>query len=242
MKVEVRGSGRPLVYLHPAGGIRWTRVLDELSKSFTVHMPTFPGFDGTPLQPGLSSRKGLALEVSRYIETQIGNPTDVVGCSFGGAVALWLAIERPQLVDHLVLECPAGLQTIDPALRADPKLFFKALYAHPEKITFEKKPEEVEAANRGMMAHYGATDGSDQELIPRVGEVQATTLILHGTEDRIIGKESVQLLKGRLRKSFLVYIWDAAHNIEVDQPERMLAVVRRFLEHSDAFVVNRASG
>jgi pimeloyl-ACP methyl ester carboxylesterase len=63
-------------------------------------------------------------------------------------------------------------------------------------------------------------------------------LILHGTEDRIIGKESMQLLKGRLRRAFLVYVWDAAHNIEVDQPQRMLSLVQSFLERSDAFMVN----
>jgi pimeloyl-ACP methyl ester carboxylesterase len=239
MKIEVRGTGRRLVYLHPAGGVRWTKVLEELSKTFSVHMPTFPGFDGTPTQENVVSRRDLARLTADYIEKEIKGPADVLGCSFGGAVALWLAIERPQLVDHLVLECPAGLQTIDPALRADPAAFRKALYAHPEKITFEKKSDEIEAANRAMMAHYGAVDGSDPELISRIDEIKKITLILHGTEDRIIAKESMQLLKNRLKRAFLVYVWDAAHNIEVDQPERMLALVSRFLEHSDAFMVNR---
>ncbi|MGQ0652575.1 MAG: alpha/beta fold hydrolase, partial [Betaproteobacteria bacterium] len=164
MKVDVRGTGRPLIYLHPAGGIRWTRVLDELSKSFTLHMPTFPGFDGTPTEAALKSRRDLALRVGEYIAKTIQGPADVVGCSFGGAVALWLAIERPELVDHLVLEYPAGLQTIDPAPRADPAAFRQALYKYPEKMTFEKKPDDVEAANRAMMAHYGATDGKDPQL------------------------------------------------------------------------------
>lgn len=241
MKVEVRGKGRPLVYLHPAGGVRWTKVLDGLTNHFTLHMPTFPGFDGTPVDEKIRTRMALALAVAEYMEREIEGPADIFGCSFGGAVALWLAIERPQLVDHLVLECPAGLQTIDPALRADPAALRQALYRYPEKITFEKKPDDIEAANRGMMAHYGATDGKDAELLENISAIHAVTLILHGTEDRIIGKESVQLLKSRLRKAFLVYIWDAAHNIEVDQPERMLAVVHRFLEHSDAFVVNRAA-
>jgi hypothetical protein len=50
----------------------------------------------------------------------------------------------------------------------------------------------------------------------------------------------MQLLKGRLRRAFLVYVWDAAHNIEVDQPGRMLALVQSFLERSDAFMVNYA--
>jgi pimeloyl-ACP methyl ester carboxylesterase len=238
MKTEVRGSGRPLVFLHPAGGVRWTRVLEALSKTHAIHVPTFPGFDGTPAGE-VRSRKGLAGLVAAYMEKEIGKPCDVMGCSFGGAVALWLSILRPDLVDHLVLECPAELQSIDPALRADPAAFKKALYAHPGKVTFEKKPDEIEASNRGMMAHYGALDGSDPELISRIGEIDRTTLILHGTEDRIIGRESMQLLKGKLKKAFLVYVWDAAHNIEVDQPERMLSLVTRFLEHSDAFMVNR---
>ncbi len=163
----------------------------------------------------------------------------MIGCSFGGAVALWLAIQRPDLVDHLVLECPAGLQTIDAKLRADPAEFRKALFVHPEKAVAPMKLKEIEAVNRRMLTHYGAEDGKDPGLLERISEVKNPTLILHGTEDRIIGRESMQLLKGRLAKSFLVYVWDAAHSIEVDQPERMLELVEGFLERSEAFVVNR---
>jgi len=227
---------RPLVYLHPAGGVRPTRVLEKLKPL----QPVFPGFDGTPIEKNLTSRKHLAGWVAQYIEREIGKPCDVIGCSFGGAVALWLAIQRPDLVDHLVLECPAGLQTIDAKLRADPSEFRKALFVHPEKALPVSKTREVEAENRRMLTHYGAEDGKDPELLERISEVKSQTLILHGTEDRIIGRESMQLLKSRLAKSFLVYVWDAAHNIEVDQPERMLQLVEGFLERSEAFVVNRA--
>jgi pimeloyl-ACP methyl ester carboxylesterase len=240
MKVEIRGAGRPLLYLHPAGGVRWTRVLEKLSENHSIHMPTFPGFDGTSTESGVDSRKALGLRIGDYIEKGIGKACDVMGCSFGGAVAMWLAIERPECVDHLVLECPAGLHTIDPALRSDPQAFRKGLFAHPEKVTFDKKPDEVEAQNRRMLSHYGAEDGKDAELLENLSRIKATTLILHGTEDRIIPKESVQFLKSRLRRAFLVYVWDAAHNIEVDQAERMLSVVQSFLERSDAFMVNYA--
>jgi pimeloyl-ACP methyl ester carboxylesterase len=227
---------RPLVYLHPAGGVRQTRVLEKLKP----RQPVFPGFDGTPIEKNLTSRKQLGAWVGQYIEREIGGPCDVIGCSFGGAVALWLAIQRPDLVDHLVLECPAGLQTIDAKLRADPAEFRKALFVHPERAVAVAKSKEIEAANRRMLTHYGAEDGKDEELLQRVAEVKSQTLILHGTEDRIIGRESVQVLRSRLAKSFLVYVWDAAHNIEVDQPERTLELVEAFLERSDAFVVPRA--
>ena len=237
MKVETHGSGRALVYLHPAGGVRWTKVLERLALTRTLHVPTFPGFDGTATEANVNSRRGLAGLVGDYIDKNVGAACDVMGCSFGGAVALWLALEHPQLVDHLVLECPAGLQTIDPALRKNPHAFYKALFAHPEKIAYERKPEDIEARNRAMLEHYGAEDGKDAALLESVSRVKATTLILHGTQDRIIQAETMRLLKGRLQRAFLVYVWDAAHSVEVDQPERMSAVVESFLERSEAFVV-----
>ena len=187
MKVEKRGSGRALVYLHPAGGVRCTPLLDKLARAHTLHLPVFP-------EP--KSARSLAIAVADYIAGEIGKPCDVLGASFGGAVALWLAIERAQWVDHLVLECPAGLQRTD-----------------------------------------GAGAGHDPALVDRVGEIAHATLILHGTEDRIVTAESMRLLKSRLKRAFLVYVWDAAHDIEVDQPERMAAVVESFLERSEAFVV-----
>jgi pimeloyl-ACP methyl ester carboxylesterase len=240
MKVETRGSGPALVYLHPAGGVRWTNFLERLAQTHTVHMPTFPGFDATPASPEVRTRRALGRLVAGYIEKDIGAPCDVMGSSFGGAVALWLALERPDCVDHLVLECPAGLQTIDPALRADPQAFRKALFKHPENLQGAPKPQGVEAQNRAMLAHYGAEDGKDAGLLENLERIEAMTLIAHGTEDRIIGAESMRLLKSRLRRAFLVYVWDAAHNIEVDQPERLAAVVESFLERSEAFVVRYA--
>jgi hypothetical protein len=54
----------------------------------------------------------------------------------------------------------------------------------------------------------------------------------------MVPKESVQLLKSRLPRSYLVYVWDAAHAIEVDQPERMLLLVEGFLQRSEGFMVN----
>jgi pimeloyl-ACP methyl ester carboxylesterase len=95
-----------------------------------------------------------------------------------------------------VLECPAGLQTID-----------------------------------------GAEAGRAPALLDRVSAIAHATLILHGTGDRIVTADSMRLLKSRLKRAFLVYVWDAAHDIEVDQPERMAAVVESFLERSEAFVV-----
>jgi len=233
------GEGRPVVYLHPAGGVRWTKVLDELAKSFKLLVPIMPGFDGTPAHASVKSMKGLAGLAGEFVEKMVGGPCDVIGCSFGGYLAAWLAAERPGLVDHLVLECPAGFRPKGHGGRpADAEELRKLLFLHPEKLPPETKPAEQEAGNRKMLPHYGYSAETDEELLARIPSIDKLTLILHGTADRMIPKESVQLLKSRLPHAYLVYIWDAAHSIEVDQPERMLAVLTSFLQRSEGFMVN----
>ncbi|HXZ54288.1 MAG TPA: alpha/beta hydrolase [Burkholderiales bacterium] len=233
------GEGRPLVYLHPAGGVRWTKVLDELAKSFRLLVPVMPGFDGTPAHPPVRSMKALAALAGEFVEKTAGGPCDVIGCSFGGYLAVWLAAQRPGLVDHLVLECPAGFRPKGHGGRpADASELRKLLFLHPEKLPPEDKPADMEAANRRMLAHYGYAQDTDEELLALVPSIDKLTLILHGTADRMIPKESVQLLKSRLPHAYLVYVWDAAHAIEVDQPERMLAVLTSFLQRSEGFMVN----
>jgi pimeloyl-ACP methyl ester carboxylesterase len=208
------GSGRPLFYLHPAGGVRRSKVLQGLAESFSLYVPVIPGFEGTPFHEGVKTRQALAGLASEFIDKVIGARCDVMGWSFGGCVALWLALERPQLVDHLVLECPAGLYSIEP---------------------------KIKRVNRAILEHYNAQDGKDEALLERVASVEHTTLIIQGTEDGTTPAASAQLLKGLLKKAFLVYLWQASHDIEVDQPERVLALVRDFLERSDSFMVNRGN-
>jgi pimeloyl-ACP methyl ester carboxylesterase len=208
------GSGRPLLYLHPAGGVRRSKVLEGLAESFALYVPVIPGFEGTAFHEGIASRRALAQLAGTLIDRVIGSRCDVMGWSFGGCVALWLALERPQLVDHLVLECPAGLYSIDP---------------------------KIKRVNRAILEHYGAEDGKDEALLARVAQVGHTTLIIQGTDDGTTPPASAQLLKGLLKNAFLVYLWQASHDIEVDQPERVLALVRDFLERSDSFMVNRGN-
>jgi pimeloyl-ACP methyl ester carboxylesterase len=228
------GEGRPLLYLHPAGGVRWTGVLEGLAASHKVHVPVVPGYDGTAPHASLDSMQKLAKAIGEFADQAIGQRCDVIGHSFGGWLALWLAVERPDLVDHLVLESPAGL-------RRGPAPATRVLYAHPDKAGPSGKSSEIEAANGTAGARYHHNSQPDEPLVARLGEVDAMTLILQGSEDRIVPMESVQRLKGALKKAYLVYVWDAGHAMEVDQPDRVLTVIDDFLMQSEAFVVNWGS-
>jgi pimeloyl-ACP methyl ester carboxylesterase len=102
-----------------------------------------------------------------------------------------------------VLECPGGLVSVDP---------------------------KIKRVNRALLEHYGATDGKDAELLERVAAVGHPTLILQGADDGTIPPASAELLAGRLRRATLVVLPQAGHDLEMDQPARVLAAVRDFLE------------
>ncbi|ETX08849.1 MAG: hypothetical protein ETSY2_02980 [Candidatus Entotheonella gemina] len=48
----------------------------------------------------------------------------------------------------------------------------------------------------------------------------------------------MQELKRRIPHSHLIYVYNAAHNLETDQPERFARLVTDFMQRAEAFLVN----
>jgi len=238
----VAGSGEPLLYLHPAAGVGISKPIEVLAQGRTVYMPITPGFDGTAPHPSIKSMEALADVAASFINVAIGKRCDVIGTSFGGWEALWLAVKHPGTIDHLVLEAPAGVPAGGKGgLPSDPAEARRKLFAYPDRAPPVTKPVEQIQGNRRMLDHYGAASLSDAVLPARVAAIAAPTLILMGTKDEIIPPETGRFLKERIAGSHLAYVYDAAHVIQSDQPERYLRLVSAFLERGDAYIVNWGS-
>ncbi len=252
----VAGAGAPVLYLHPDAGMRWNKVLGGLAASHRVYAPIAPGFDTRPRHARVQTIKDLAALHGEFIDTVIVpaaaanvNPDagqartcDLIGHSFGGWVAAWLALLRPDRIGQLVLGAASGFRPLDAASPiTDPAARSRAMALYPHQAPGDADPVAVVAANREMFMAYSGRRLRDEELITRLGEIDRLTLILHGTADGIVPQASSQLLRARIRRSFLVYVWDAAHALATDQPERVLALTESFLERSESFVVNWAS-
>jgi pimeloyl-ACP methyl ester carboxylesterase len=239
---HVAGQGRPVLCLHSAGGVRLSPALERLSESFRLYVPVMPGFDGTAPGDGAPSMAGLADLAAEVVDAAIGGPCDVIGHSFGGWVATWLAVRHAAKVQQLVLHASAGFRRgAAGGLAGDPETLRRAMYAHPENLPPESKSAEVQAQNRAAAARYNGGVPIDQELAGRLKDVNALTLILHGTRDRVIPPDSPRLLKAGIPRAYLVYVYDAAHAIDVDQPVPFVRLVRDFFERGEAFIVNRGS-
>src|SRR3954470_6509782 len=81
-RVQVRGSGEPVVFLHGAGGLLWDPFLDDLAERHTVYAPEHPGSGEST---GLEHLEGIWELVLYYYELfdQLGlRSPAVVGHSF----------------------------------------------------------------------------------------------------------------------------------------------------------------
>jgi pimeloyl-ACP methyl ester carboxylesterase len=235
----VIGEGRPLLYLHAAGGPQISPFLEGLARSHRVLMPIAPGFEGTPVNPAVKTVPDLAGLYAEFAQAVVGTPCDVMGHSFGGWAALWLAISHPDRVDQLVLEAPAGLRFgAASGPPRSPEELRRKLYAYPDKAKGLVKAPNVMAANAEAFARYHGGILVDEALLAGLPQIKARTLIVMASKDEMIPAKAGHVLKEQIHASHLTYIYDAAHAIEVDQPERLLRLVKAFLERGEAYIVN----
>jgi pimeloyl-ACP methyl ester carboxylesterase len=85
------------------------------------------------------------------------------------------------------------------------------------------------------------SDHNHSALADRLAEIKAPTLLLLGTEDKVVSQETGRMYAERLPSCYYVLVYDAGHSVETERPQTLFAAVRDFLEHGETFVVNRAS-
>ena len=128
------GEGPPLVHLHGAGGLRLHRGHELLSRQFRVIAFEMPGF-GTEENTRTRDMPGLAATIAKAAQGLGLQQFNLMGTSFGAKAALFLALDRPELVRALVLEAPAAIRPEGTrAPSGSPEEIARRLYAHPERM------------------------------------------------------------------------------------------------------------
>ena len=171
-----------------------------------------------------------------------GQPAVVGGSSMGGAIALWLALEQPALVDGLVLIGTGG------RLRVDPAIFDLLDGAHAEACAVLARRQLREGAARATLQRsaelmgnvpaavtagdYRACDRFD--VLDRLGEITAPTLILVGEEDRMTPPRYAERLGDDIPGGRLVVIPRAGHLPMVERPRETAAAIADFLQRLDS--------
>lgn len=244
---KVLGSGSPIIYLHPAGGLAFDPFLLALSEQHTIYAPEIPGTSaGDPHAiHEIEDLHDLVLIYEEAIrELDLSEPPVAIGQSFGGMLAAELAAHYPQLFSRLVLLAPIGLwheQTpladwmeasaaeLPPMLFHDPNgPAAKAMLTPPDD------PEAAIAMQSGMVWALGCTGKfvwpiPERGLHKRLHRITAPTLIVWGENDHLNPVSYAGEFAAKVAGSRLKTLPECGHIPQVEKAHETLALVRDFL-------------
>ena len=129
------GKGPLLICLHGGGGLRLAPAHDILAKNHRVIAFEMPGFGASPENRRSASTEDLGRSMNAAVAALGLDRYCIMGTSFGSKVALWMAIERPEAVESIVLISPAAIREQQGPVptHVAPEEAAKLLYAHPER-------------------------------------------------------------------------------------------------------------
>ncbi len=233
------GAGPPLVHLHGAGGLAVGPAHDLLARRFRVVAFEMPGFGPSSENTRTQTMPELAATMGAAIERLGLGRFSLLGTSFGGKTALWLALQAVDRIAALVLEAPAAIRQdgAHPPSRP-PEEMARRLYVHPDRVAALAPDPSPHA--KALVERLRGPD-RDAELERRLPELGTPTLVLFGTEDTVIAPAMGRVYKDLLPNAHLVFVYDAGHAISAERPEAFAEVVIDFLERRDAFAISRTN-
>src|ERR1700745_91740 len=104
VRVRRAGSGRPVLFLHGAGGWpAWLPFFERLAQKFAVTVPEHPGFGGSDDPQWLRGVPDLAMYYLALLDHAFAAPTHVIGHSLGGWTAAEAAVRNSRRIASLTL-------------------------------------------------------------------------------------------------------------------------------------------
>ncbi len=256
------GEGDTLILIHGGGSGadaqgNWQGCIADYAKRFRVIAVDMPGF-GRSAKPDPRSYSYGQTNRNRhmiaFIEAVADGPVHLIGNSMGGATALGVAIQRPDLVRKLVLMGAAGLDISndDPA----PKIALGSYDYTPEGMRrlvgvlagpkYEISDELV-AYRHGLTMMPGAREAmqaihqhmkTDGMTYPRavIAAVQTPTLVVGGKLDKIAIPARIYGYLELMPNSWGFILPHAGHWVMMEAPREFVTVTTAFLA-DDMFVV-----
>jgi pimeloyl-ACP methyl ester carboxylesterase len=235
---ELHGSpdGEPLVLLEGMGGDipGWRRNIPRLARRLRVVAFDFRGNGRSDPPPGPVSISMLAQDTQGLLDHLGIDRAHVYGQSMGGMVGQLLAVEQPHRLRSLILGCshPGGGHTIRTPARIPKDRPWEALYSpgfaeeHPEHVAEDLRAgiPQTPAIRRRQWEAVRSFD-----LFDRLPEIRIPTLIIHGTDDRLVHPDNARVLAERIPGSQLVLLERAGHVYHSEQPEAADGAVLEFI-------------
>ena len=256
------GEGPPVLLLHGSGpGVsawaNWRLLLPVLAQARRVVAPDLLGFGYTerPADPTNNAHYRMDQWVQQAVDLldALGiEQTDLVGNSFGGALALALAIAHPKRVRRLVLMGSVGVPfPLTPGLDAvwgyTPSIeHMRALldiFAFDRKLVTDELAQLRYQASiqNGFQESFAAMFPSPRQrwvdaMESSERDIRALpheTLIVHGREDKVIPLSNSLTLAQWIKRAQLHVFGQCGHWTQIEHAARFARLVETFLAEAD---------
>jgi len=239
--IEIRcleaGAGSPLVYLHGGGGFRLSVAHRAFAECHRLVALELPGFGKTPAHASHTSARAIAATIARALESLGIDVCALMGHSVGANIALWLAIDHPALVSSLILVAPTAFRPEASGIGGSlPHEIPAQDAAH---LWFGELASSQEQTSMRELARSLSGPGTDPDLAKAMGGLAIPVLALFGTRSSVVSTDAAREYSRSIPKCFTTMVYDAGHDIDLDRPDAVTAVVENFLQHGESFIVNR---
>ena len=244
--VREAGEGRPLVYLHGAGGLYDEEpLLAGLAGSFHVYAPEWPGYGEQETEEKIEDMLDFALHGWDVVDALELESPHLVGHSMGGMIAAEMACLNPKGLGRLALICPAGLwideHPIPDLFAMLPFELAKVLFHDPkvgEKVLTQGLDfSDMKALQNFLVGNARRLGTAGKILFPipsrqlakRLYRQTLDTLLVWGREDRFIPPIYAERWQELLPSSELALVDEAGHMAPYEQPDAVLEAIQKFL-------------
>ncbi len=248
-----RGEGPPVLLLHGLFGsaANLGMVARGLAEQFSVYSLDLPNHGQSPRRE-VMHYPAMAADVASFIEAMNLAPCRVLGHSMGGKVAMQLALERPDLVDRLVVadiapvQYPAhhdhvlaGLDAVAAAAPGDRKSADGVLAEHVKEAGVRafllKSWQKDEAGhwrwllNRdAIKANYRYLGEPNRPPAPG-GQFDGPVLFIAGSESNYVKPEHRDAVLALFPNAEVKFIQGTGHWLHAEKPAAFNKLAGRFL-------------
>jgi pimeloyl-ACP methyl ester carboxylesterase len=236
-------NGTPLVLIHGLGsrGEDWAPLIPPLAAAgFHLYVPDLLGYGRSPtpdIDYSISSEVRLVAGFMRAVGL---SRADVGGWSMGGWVAAKLTVDRPDLVDRLILYDSAGIYfpaTFDASLftptdRAGLTHLTEMLQPFPQPMPNFIAQAAIEKLERGawVVTRSVSAMTSGRDLLDfRLSSIQRPTLLVWGSRDVLIPPSVGESMHHLIPNSSMTLIEGCGHLAPAQCTAPVLSTTLQFL-------------
>ncbi len=222
------GTGPRVTFLHGLVGLNdhWGAVISRSLDRFRSTLLELPLLDLTGSDCSVQGVTDLTIG---FLERELEGPSVLVGNSFGGHVALRIAIKRPDLVKGLVLAGSSGLfeRTLVRGAPVRPPREWVAekiaeLFYDPASVN----QADIDRAHQVLNTRQGARamvrlsrTARRNHLGDDIGKIETPTLLIWGREDVVTPPSAAQGFLDLMPNARIVWVDKCGHTPMLEAPD-----------------------